>query len=171
MFLARISLATIAVVLTVALAIILLLPLTLAYLVNVTSHVLGVVGYRVQQVYLVDYESHRNLTYMNLLITSITSPRKLVVIAHTTSNHIVLSDNISILQILLVIGGYADVIYVNGTPRIGLSKYYARLLGIKAEVLEYYTCYPTTLTYVIESSTYKKLGMVELYTVLDKLNR
>ncbi len=158
-------------VITMVLAVILLLPLTIAYFANVISHALDVFNHRIPQVYLIDLDTYGNLTFMNLVLTSIVNPRKLVVIAHTTSDHLILSDEGSILSILLVIGGYADIVYVNGSYRIGLSKYYARLLGIRVEVIEYYTCYPTTLTYIVESSAYKRLETVKLYAIVEKLGR
>ncbi len=154
-----------------ALTAMLLLPLVMAYLVNVVSYTLSILNYRVSQIYLIDIDTHGNLTFVNLVLTSIVNPRKLMIIAHTTSDYLVLSSKNSILSMLLVIGGYADIIYVNGSPRIGLNKYYAKLLGIRARITEYYTCYPTTLAYIIESSTYKRLKTVELYAVIEKLSR
>ncbi len=126
--------------------------LVLAFTYMFTWLALGVLlligsSYRVHvdKVFLDDLEEH-NVTLLNVLCLSLLHVGNLTIVAHTSNDTLVLSDEYNpIIHFPLIISGLSTIVYVDGEFRLGLRKDIIRRLGIVTDRLEYYTCFPGVL--------------------------
>lgn len=144
-------------------------PITALVMVRGVARLLGRVG--VEEIVLVDrdVDGKGNLTLASLVMLAFLKPRKLVLIAHTTNETIVLSEDFnSLIHFPLILSGLASPAMVDDEYRLSVKPLLIKLLGIEAELLEYYTCNPRVLFESINARRRVSLSSSEVSYLINR---